>query len=150
MNEFDPYKHIRALAESIAYIEKQIETDDRVVADPIDAQTDGRRSEAGIEAVAVALRTARVREGLTQRELGRLAGVPQSHISKIESGAVDLRLSSILAIAQVLGLTLTLEPRAADTGARDAATPPRAPAIAALRHDQPPEELPARVAMIGQ
>ena len=58
------------------------------------------------------LRAARERRGLTQRDLGRLAGVPQSHISKIESGAVDLRLSSLLALAAVLELDLVLTERA--------------------------------------
>lgn len=41
-------------------------------------------------------------KGFSQRQLGDLAGVPQAHISRIESGAVDLRLSSIAAIADAL------------------------------------------------
>ncbi len=45
-----------------------------------------------IEPIAQALREARKRKGISQRALSNLAGVPQSHISKIESGAVDLRL----------------------------------------------------------
>ena len=39
------------------------------------------------------------------------AGVPQGHISKIENGAVDLRLSSLIELARVLDLELTLVPR---------------------------------------
>jgi hypothetical protein len=37
--------------------------------------------------------------------------VPQGHISKIENGAVDLRVSSLVALARVLDLELTLVPR---------------------------------------
>ena len=63
------------------------------------------------EHVASALRTARAARGLSQRELGRKAGVPQGHISKIENGAVDLRVSSLVALARVLDLELALVPR---------------------------------------
>jgi predicted transcriptional regulator len=49
--------------------------------------------------------------GLSQRELSRQSGVPQSHISKIENGGVDLRLSSLVSIARVLELELELIPR---------------------------------------
>jgi len=61
--------------------------------------------------IATTLRAARETKGLSQRELSRLAGVPQGHISKIESGAVDLRVSSLVALARVLELELTLVPR---------------------------------------
>ena len=63
------------------------------------------------EPIATALKEARERKGLSQRALSAKAGVPQSHISKIESGAVDLRLSSLVALARVLGLELALVPR---------------------------------------
>ena len=42
-----------------------------------------------------------------------LVGVPQSHISKIENGAVDLKLSSLVQIARALDLELKLIPRKA-------------------------------------
>lgn len=63
------------------------------------------------EQITKALRAAREGKGLSQRALARLAGVPQSHISKIESGAVDLRLSSLVEIARALDLEVTLVPR---------------------------------------
>jgi transcriptional regulator with XRE-family HTH domain len=37
--------------------------------------------------------------------------VPQSHISKIESGSVDLRISSLIALARVLDLELLVAPK---------------------------------------
>jgi transcriptional regulator with XRE-family HTH domain len=63
------------------------------------------------EQIAQALKAAREGKGLSQRALAKLAGVPQSHISKIESGVVDLRLSSLVEIARALGLEVTLVPR---------------------------------------
>lgn len=61
--------------------------------------------------MADALKAAREAKGLSQRTLAKLAGVPQSHISKIESGVVDLRLSSLVEIARALDLEVTLVPR---------------------------------------
>ena len=61
--------------------------------------------------IATSLKTARKAKGLTQRALSHLAGVPQSHISKIESGAVDLRLTSLVELARALDLELALVPR---------------------------------------
>jgi len=57
------------------------------------------------------LKETRKSMGLSQRELSSRSGVPQSHISKIEGGNVDLRLSSLVAIARVLELELALVPR---------------------------------------
>ncbi|KMT63908.1 helix-turn-helix domain-containing protein [Catenovulum maritimum] len=57
------------------------------------------------------LREARERKGFSQRELSARSGVPQSHISKIESGGVDLRVSSLIVLARVLDLELFVAPR---------------------------------------
>ena len=66
-----------------------------------------------VEDISEQLRAAREKKGLSQRELSALAGVPQSHISKIENSGVDLRISSLAAIARALDLELTLVPRKA-------------------------------------
>ncbi len=65
------------------------------------------------EHIASALRAARESKGLSQRELSAKSGVPQGHISKIENGAVDLRTSSLVALARVLDLELLLVHRKA-------------------------------------
>lgn len=65
------------------------------------------------EHIAATLRAAREARGLSQRELSARSGLPQGHISKIENGAVDLRLSSLVDLARVLELELTLVPRKA-------------------------------------
>jgi len=63
------------------------------------------------EHIVAALRAARAEKGLSQRDLSKQAGVPQSHISKIETGAVDLQLSSLIALARVLDLEVVAVPR---------------------------------------
>ena len=68
---------------------------------------------AGIEEIAARVREARIAKALTQKELGRRVGLPQSHISKIEKGTVDLKLSSLVEIARALDLEITLVPRKA-------------------------------------
>jgi HTH-type transcriptional regulator / antitoxin HipB len=66
-----------------------------------------------IEHIGKTLRSAREGKGISQRALSALTGVPQGHISKIEAGAVDLRLSSLVELARVLDLELALVPRSA-------------------------------------
>ena len=55
-----------------------------------------------LEKLGATLRELRTAKGLSQRRLSDIAGVPQAHISRIESGSVDLRLSSLLAMAHAL------------------------------------------------
>ena len=64
-----------------------------------------------IDSVVRLLRDARVAKGLSQRDLSAHSGVPQGHISRIESGAVDLRVSSLIALARALDLEPMLVPR---------------------------------------
>ena len=82
------------------------------------------------------LTDARKVAGLSQAELGAKVGLPQSHISRVESGAVDVRLSSLLEISRTLGLEPIAVPRSL------------VPAVRALvrgagSQDAPPERRPA-------
>ncbi len=61
--------------------------------------------------LSTAVRKARVRLGLSQRELSGISGVQQAQISKFENGTVDLRLSSLVALFRALELELELVPR---------------------------------------
>lgn len=64
-----------------------------------------------IEYVGEALRKARLAKKLSQRALAALVGLPQSHISKIENGLVDLQVSSLIQLLRVLDLELMFIPR---------------------------------------
>lgn len=57
------------------------------------------------------LRNARERAGLSQREVSARVGLPQGHISRIERGATDLRLSSLVELARALELDVVVVPR---------------------------------------
>lgn len=84
-----------------------------------------------------ALKSARVAKGLSQRALSERTGVPQSHVSKIESGGADIRLSSLIELARALDLDLKLVPRkavpAVDSVVRSlGSTVPATPAVREL------------------
>ena len=78
-----------------------------------------------IETLTQALRTARESHGLSQAALGDKVGAPQSYISKVENGGVDLQTSSLVELARALGLELVLVPRAL------------LPALTALQQENP-------------
>lgn len=93
--------------------------------------------------IADRLRETRTAKNLSQRELSKLAGVPQAQISRIEANAVDLRLSSLMAIAHALDLEVALVPRKAVPAVQSITRqttdrrPPQHPAIGKeLRHMQ--------------
>lgn len=70
---------------------------------------------AAVGDLAVALKSARVARGWSQRELGGRAGLPQAQISKIENAEVDPQISTLLELARSLDLDLQLVPRVALT-----------------------------------
>lgn len=57
------------------------------------------------------LKSIRIETGLNQTELGSKLGLPQSHVSKIEQGSVDPRLSTITDMARLLDQELIMIPR---------------------------------------
>jgi transcriptional regulator with XRE-family HTH domain len=64
-----------------------------------------------VEAFGRQLVEARSRKGLSQRALAARVGMTQAHISKIEQGRTDLRLSSLIELARALDLDVQLIPR---------------------------------------
>lgn len=57
------------------------------------------------------LAAARLQKDLSQAELGQLVGLPQTHISGIETGRVVPRYDTLLDLVRVLGHDLVLVPR---------------------------------------
>lgn len=66
-----------------------------------------------IHDIAASMKAARKAKALTQKELGERIGLPQSHVSKIETGTVDIQISSLIEIARALDLEIKLVPRKA-------------------------------------
>jgi y4mF family transcriptional regulator len=58
--------------------------------------------------LGLALRTRRKSLGLTQEELGRLAGCGLAFLYELESGKPTVRLDKLLAVLGVLGFELSL------------------------------------------
>lgn len=63
------------------------------------------------EEILQTLRGARKDKGLSQRKLSGRIGLPQSHISKIESGATNPTLSSLVELARALDHEVVIVPR---------------------------------------
>jgi transcriptional regulator with XRE-family HTH domain len=59
---------------------------------------------------ARALKYARAKAGLSQRALAAKAGIPQSTVGRIESGAVDPRVDTLSALLRACGYDLEVEP----------------------------------------
>jgi transcriptional regulator with XRE-family HTH domain len=57
------------------------------------------------------IRQARTQRGWSQRQLGAAVGLPQPHISGIESGEVVPRFDTLLDLIRVLDLDLLVVPR---------------------------------------
>jgi transcriptional regulator with XRE-family HTH domain len=63
------------------------------------------------EEIARTLKATREAKGLSQRALGAKSGLTQAHLSRIENGSVDVRLSNLIELARTLDLEVTLVPR---------------------------------------
>jgi transcriptional regulator with XRE-family HTH domain len=58
--------------------------------------------EYGVNPLGAALRGARSREGLTQRQLAETTGIPQRHISEMESGRRSIGKERARKLAEAL------------------------------------------------
>lgn len=65
-----------------------------------------------MSAILESLKHFRKLKGFTQEDLRKRTGIPQSHISRIEAGDIDIRLSSLEEIVRLLDMELVLVPRA--------------------------------------
>jgi transcriptional regulator with XRE-family HTH domain len=63
------------------------------------------------ESIREDLKAARLKHGLSQAELGLKTGLPQMHISGIETGKIVPRFDTLLEIVRILEFDLLLVPR---------------------------------------
>jgi len=57
---------------------------------------------------AIALMELREKEGLSQRELARKVGKPQSTIARIENGSMNVTFDTLMDIVSALGKKMTI------------------------------------------
>ena len=79
------------------------------------SKKDGQRRPLRFKGLPIELRDqirrARAKRGWGQRQLGAAVGLPQPHISAIESGEIVPRFDTLLELVRVLDLDLLLVPR---------------------------------------
>lgn len=75
-----------------------------------------------VAAISAAVRTSLSAMPLTQAQLREQAGVSQRTLTNVLSGREDFKLSTLLALADRLGLELLLVPKAASTAVDAGAT----------------------------
>lgn len=63
-----------------------------------------------LKSIPERLKQSRIAQKLSQKEFGKKAGMPQSHVSAVEAEKVDPRLTSVLEMSHVLGFELMLVP----------------------------------------
>lgn len=73
----------------------------------------GRKAPEGMEALPAHDLIRMIRSGLrmTQAQLAKRAGMPQSHLAKIETGKVDVQLSTLRRIFRAMSCELVLVPK---------------------------------------
>ncbi|WP_405379880.1 helix-turn-helix transcriptional regulator [Phascolarctobacterium sp.] len=60
--------------------------------------------------IAYAIKKARIERDFTQFQLGSYVGLPQTRISEMETGKLDIRLKNLLKVLEVLGMTIEIVP----------------------------------------
>lgn len=112
--------------------------------------TEVLQSTAGVGALVRRRREAR---GWTLADLSQRTGVPQPNLSRLERGLADVRLSTVLRVAQALGAEVTLAPaggrRRLDEVLREAGEA-RERILAAGRGESDPWARLARRARLGE
>jgi len=66
------------------------------------SRRDTFENELRMDLIGHAIREARIRRNLTQKELGELVGVQKAQISKLENSLSDARLETILKVFKAL------------------------------------------------
>ncbi|WXU00013.1 MAG: hypothetical protein Ctma_0718 [Catillopecten margaritatus gill symbiont] len=61
--------------------------------------------------VIQSLKKIRLESNINQSELGKRAGIPQSHVSTIEKGLINPRISTVIDITHSLEYELVLVPK---------------------------------------
>ena len=78
------------------------------MAKPLDAKsvTAAAQNDELLGRIGHRIRAARTERGLTQKALGSLAGVHDVHISRLESGTLDTRISTLRKVAEALDVSV--------------------------------------------
>lgn len=97
---------MRTLKELTEFVEKEAAREGPAAQAALQAERDRFR-------IARELAEVRAAQGLTQQQLSERSGVPQSEISKLESGKANATELTLFKVAHAMGYAFRLEPRRA-------------------------------------
>jgi transcriptional regulator with XRE-family HTH domain len=107
---------MRTLKDLTAHVEKEAASEGPAARAALQAERDRFR-------IARELAEVRKAKGLTQGQLSERSGVPQSEISKIESGRANATELTLFKVLHALGYAVRLEPLARSAASKRSARP---------------------------
>ena len=84
------------------------ESKDMLIGKPDTAERDAYEEEIKLYAIGAAIRETRLKQNLTQEELGQLVGVQKAQISRIENGK-NLTFATVLKLFKAMNIGVKLD-----------------------------------------
>ena len=84
------------------------ESKDMLIGKPCTAERDAYEEEIKLYAIGAAIRETRIKQNLTQEELGQLVGVQKAQISRIENGK-NLTFATVLKLFKAMNIGVKLD-----------------------------------------
>ncbi len=84
------------------------ESKDMLIGKPGTAERDAYEEEIKLYAIGAAIRETRLKQNLTQEELGQLVGVQKAQISRIENGK-NLTFATVLKLFKAMNIGVKLD-----------------------------------------
>jgi DNA-binding XRE family transcriptional regulator len=85
------------------------EITDKYIGEKGSEKRDAFENELRLDLLGEALKQTRIKQKLTQEELGKLVGVQKSQISKLENSVKDARFETVLKVFKALNTRITFQ-----------------------------------------
>jgi DNA-binding XRE family transcriptional regulator len=85
------------------------EITDKYIGEKGSEKRDAFENELRLDLLGEALKQTRIKQKLTQEELGKLVGVQKSQISKLENSVKDARFETVLKVFKALNTRITFK-----------------------------------------
>jgi DNA-binding XRE family transcriptional regulator len=85
------------------------EITDKYIGEKGSEKRDAFENELRLDLLGEALKQTRIKQNLTQEELGKLVGVQKSQISKLENSVKDARFETVLKVFKALNTRITFK-----------------------------------------
>mgnify|MGYP000862203738 FL=1 len=85
------------------------EITDKYIGEKGSEKRDAFENELRLDLLGEALKQTRIKQKLTQAELGKLVGVQKSQISKLENSVKDARFETVLKVFKALNTRITFK-----------------------------------------